>query len=210
MARIYPFEKYTERYDNWFDRHEAVYQSELSALREIMVHTESGMEVGVGTGRFAVPLGIETGIDPSMQMLKYARRRGVKTVCAVAEALPFRDGVFENVLIVTTICFVDDAVKMMNEVHRVLKHGGTATIGFIDRESHLGRYYEEHREEKVFYKDATFFSVNEVRQLLFGTDFDILAWRQTITKSPDEITESEPPEPGTGNGAFVAVRAIKS
>lgn len=209
MARIYPFEKYTERYDNWFDKHEAVYKSELMALGELMVYPGSGMEVGVGTGRFAIPLDIETGIDPSMQMLTYARERGIKTVCAIAEALPFRGGVFENVLIVTTICFVDDAVKMMDEVHRVLKPGGTVTIGFIDRESHLGRYYEKHREEKVFYKDASFFSVNEVRQLLFGTGFDRLAWRQTITNLPDEITEVELPEPGTGKGAFVAVRAIR-
>lgn len=67
MECIEPFEKYTDRYDSWFDRHKAVYESELMALSELLVHTGTGMEVGVGTGRFAVPLGIKTGIDPSIR-----------------------------------------------------------------------------------------------------------------------------------------------
>lgn len=143
-------------------------------------------------------------------MLNYASKRGINTVCAIEGELAFRDGVFENVLIVTTICFVDDPVKMINEIHRVHRPGGDIITGFIDRDSHLGRYYEEHREEKVFYKDATFFSVNDIRQLLFGTGFDKLAWGHTITRPLDEITETELPEPGTCNGLFVVVRAVKS
>ena len=36
-----------------------------------------GLEIGVGTGRFAGPLGIEIGIDPSMTMLTYSIKRNV-------------------------------------------------------------------------------------------------------------------------------------
>jgi len=36
-----------------------------------------GLEIGVGTGRFAAPLGIKVGVDPSMAMLAYAAERGV-------------------------------------------------------------------------------------------------------------------------------------
>ena len=46
------------------------------------------IEIGVGTGRFAAPLGIKVGVDPSMTMLTYAAKRGVLGLQGTAEALP--------------------------------------------------------------------------------------------------------------------------
>ena len=43
-----------------------------------------------------------------MAMLAYATARGVYGIQGVAETLPFKDGVFDFGLVVTTICFVDD------------------------------------------------------------------------------------------------------
>ena len=45
-----------------------------------------GIEIGVGTGRFAVPLGIRWGMDPSIRMVKMAKARGLQVVAARAEA----------------------------------------------------------------------------------------------------------------------------
>ncbi|MGB3944604.1 MAG: methyltransferase domain-containing protein, partial [Methanothrix sp.] len=57
--------------------------------------------MGVGTGRFAAPLGISVGLDPSLPMMEVARKRGVLCVRGVAERLPFRDGAFDLLLMVT-------------------------------------------------------------------------------------------------------------
>ena len=136
MARIAPFERHTQRYERWFAQHEAAYLSELRALRELLPNPGLALEIGVGTGRFAEPLGVAIGIDPSLRMLKHARRRGIEAVCAAAEALPFRHGVFDHALIVTTICFVDDARAMLAEACRVLKAEGVwssaSSIGRAD------------------------------------------------------------------------------
>jgi SAM-dependent methyltransferase len=209
MARIAPFERHTRRYERWFGRHEAAYLSELRVLRELLSDPGLALEIGVGTGRFAEPLGIAIGIDPSLRMLKHARRRGIGVVCAVAEALPFRHSVFDHALVVTTICFVDDARAMLLEAGRVLKPEGALVIGFIDRTSRLGRHYETHRHESVFYRDAVFFSADEVDLLLSETGFGERTWRQTLTKPLAHTVEVESPHPGFGDGAFVAVRAIK-
>jgi ubiquinone/menaquinone biosynthesis C-methylase UbiE len=142
MARIAPFESHTRRYESWFAQHEAAYLSELRVVRELLPDPGLGLEIGVGTGRFANPLGIAIGTDPSLRMLEHARRRGIAAVCAVAEALPFRHDVFDHALIVTTICFVDDARAMLSEACRVLKPEGALVLGFIDRTSRLGRHYE--------------------------------------------------------------------
>ena len=53
-----------DRYDDWFDRHAAAYQSELRALRALWPDDGDGLKVGVGTVHFAAPLGIEHGVDP--------------------------------------------------------------------------------------------------------------------------------------------------
>jgi SAM-dependent methyltransferase len=209
VPRLTPFEDHTDRYEGWFDRHRPAYESELRALRELLPVHGPGLEVGVGTARFAEPLSIGIGIDPSLRMLRLARQRRIKAACAVAEALPFRDGVFGHVLIVTTICFVDDARSMLLEVRRVLKPRGAVVVGFVDRTSQLGRHYVAHRHESVFYRDAVFYSADEVRDLLRDTGFERPEWRQTLTRPLAETTEIESPRPGFGAGAFVAARAIK-
>jgi len=208
MARTQPFEAHTARYEHWFSRHDLAYRSELRALAPLVGRPARALEVGVGTGRFAQPLGIGVGLDPSPQMLEVARRRGIAVVRGVAEALPFGDVAFDLVLVVTTICFVDDAGHMLREVRRVLVPGGAVVIGFIDRTSRLGRHYETHRQENVFYRDATFYSADEVAHLLEDNGFRAHTWTQTLRRPLGEPTEVEVPGPGTGQGAFVAVRGI--
>ncbi|MEJ2361412.1 MAG: class I SAM-dependent methyltransferase [Gammaproteobacteria bacterium] len=206
MPRSAPFETYHQRYDNWFVRHAAAYHSELLAVRAQLPWDGLGLSIGVGSGRFAAPMGIQIGIDPAHEMLGYAARRGINSVQAVAEALPFATHSFARALCVTTICFVDDAGAMLREAYRVLQPGGVLVIGFIDRTSQLGQHYLAHQAENVFYRDATFFSAAEVEQLLGDTGFTTPVWVQTLTKSLEETREIETLLPGFGQGAFVVVR----
>ncbi len=209
-TRTDPFETQHQRYDEWFVRHAAAYQSELLAVRVLLPWLGLGLAVGVGTGRFAAPLGVRVGIDPARKVLEYAARRGVSTVQGVAEALPFAEHSFDYILSVTTICFVDDVTAMLSEAHRVLKPGGALVIGFIDRTSALGQQYLAHQAENVFYREATFYSADEVEQLLSDTGFSRTTWVQTLSKPLDEIQEIEPLRAGRGEGAFVVVRASQA
>lgn len=150
---------------------------------------------------------MQLGIDPAHAVLGYAAKRGIVVAQAVAEALPFADGLFDRALCVTTICFVDDAGAMLRETWRLLKPGGVLVIGFIDRSSSLGQHYLTHQAENVFYRDATFFSAGEVEQLLHVTGFTEPVWTQTLSKPLEETRESEPLHTGYGQGAFIVVRA---
>jgi ubiquinone/menaquinone biosynthesis C-methylase UbiE len=161
----------------------------------------------VGSGRFAAPLGIEVGVDPSPAMLRLALGRGIQAVQGTAEALPFADDSFDHALVVTTICFVDSPAAMLAEAHRVLRPGGTLVIGFVDRESALGRDYLAHQAESVFYREARFVSADEVAQLLPAAGFSIVAWAQTLFRPLAETVDIEPVRPGRGAGAFVVTAA---
>jgi ubiquinone/menaquinone biosynthesis C-methylase UbiE len=165
------------------------------------------LSIGVGTGRFAGPLGVRVGIDPARTVLDYAVERGISAVRGVAEALPFADGSFDYALSVTTICFVDDAPTMLEEAYRVLKPGGTLVIGFIDRASDLGEIYLAQQAENIFYREASFFSAPEVERLLCNSGFVEPVWVQTLSKPLKEIREVEPLQPGYGQGGFVVVAA---
>ena len=209
MPKISPFEKYADQYEEWFEKNRWVYEAELRAVKDMIPTVGHGVEVGVGTGRFAEPLGIKIGVEPSKYMREIAQKRGIQVLDGVAEELPFYDCEFDFVLMVTTICFVDDINRALLEAHRILSHGGFLIIGFVDRKSMVGQAYLNRKEENVFYKDATFFSVDELVEIMDQAGFTDLAFKQTIFRNLSETSSNEPVTPGYGEGSFVVVRGRK-
>jgi SAM-dependent methyltransferase len=209
MARTKPFEEYPFQYEDWFERNKFAYASELQAVRRQLPEKGDAVEIGVGSGRFAAPLGIAIGVEPARTISQIARNRGVQVIGGVAEALPFRDSQFDSVLMVTTICFLDDVDLALKEVSRVIRPNGSLVIAFIDRDSPLGKVYVNHRNESVFYKIATFYSVDEVVYHLKRAGFSDFRFSQTVFHDLREIKEIEPPRDGYGEGSFVVIRAIK-
>lgn len=178
-------------------------------MRALLPFSGRGLEIGVGGGRFAAPLGVEFGIDPAAEMLAYARARGVRVALAVAEALPFPPGAFDYALAVTTLCFVHDPRAVLVEARRVLKAGGALVVGCIDRASALGREYEARKDESMFYREAKFCSGDQLERLLLDAGFGAPVWAQTLFRPLAEIRAVEPMRAGRGEGAFVVVKAEK-
>jgi hypothetical protein len=98
---------------------------------------------------------------------------------------------------------------MLIEARRVLKPGAPVVIGFVDRDSKLGRIYLDHQAENVFYREATFYSASEVNNLLKDVGFDHLTWVQTLSTPLDRIREIEALRGGYGHGGFVVVSATR-
>jgi SAM-dependent methyltransferase len=209
MSGIETFDKKVNEYEQWFVDHPLAYVSELHAVRELLPKSGSGIEIGVGTGRFAAPLGIKRGIEPSRPMAELARKKGIEVASGVAENLPIKDGAFDFELMVTTVCFLDDRDLAFQEAWRVLRPGGAFIIGFIDRESPLGREYLKRKDKSAFYKDATFYSVSDIVEHLTRAGFVDFAFRQTIFGKPGEMEKADPVKEGHGEGSFVVVRGIK-
>ena len=160
MAKIRPFEEHTDQYEKWFEVNNFAYESELEAIKRVLPEKGIGMEIGVGSGRFAGPLGIKFGVEPSGKMREISKQRGIEIINGLAEALPYKDCQFDYALMVTTICFLDDIETALKEAYRVIKSGGYLIIGFVDKESSLGKQYLAHKKESLFYEIATFYSVN--------------------------------------------------
>ena len=209
MSKAEPFDRHATEYDNWFVSHRFAYESELEAVRQRLPLRTRGLEIGLGTGRFAAALGVEFGLEPSARMREVARKRGIEVVAGVAEAIPFRDSTLDFALMITTICFLDNLEVSLSEARRVLKPEGSLIIGFIDRASPLGRSYERHKDGSTFYEGARFYTVAEVISTLKKAGFREFNFSQTIFRDLPDIDSAEPVRPGYGQGSFVVIGAEK-
>ena len=206
LPRTGPFEKHIERYENWFVRNRFAYLSELKAVRVLWNDCSPSLEIGVGSGLFAAPLKIEFGVEPAYKMAFLARERGINVIRGIAEALPLKDDLFCQALMVTTICFVDDPLASIREAARVLKHRGHLVIGLVDKESPLGRRYEVEKEKSLFYREATFYSTDEVIRFMKQAGFGNFSFSQAIFSPLEKIFGVEQPISGYGKGSFVVIR----
>jgi SAM-dependent methyltransferase len=165
------FDTFADEYDRWFDLNPEVYQAQLAELRRVLPEEGRGLEVGAGSGRFAVQLGIRYGVDPSSRLLAIARHRGVEMVLGVGESLPYRTGTFDYILMMTVICFMDDVARSFREASRVLRPEGRLIVGFIEKDGNVGRCERTRKPAGRFLQYARFRSGRDVAAALEAAGF---------------------------------------
>jgi SAM-dependent methyltransferase len=209
MPGVNDFDRNVQQYEEWFVDNPIAYVSELHAVQELLPMNGSGIEIGMGTGRFSAPLGIVQGVEPSRSMAEVAKKKGLDVVFGVAENLPYKDSGFDFCLMVTTVCFLDDIDLAFQEAYRVLKPSGSFIIGFVDKNSPIGRAYEQRKNESQFYKAATFYSVDELLVHLKKAGFLKFRFCQTLFGPLQDMQEPSEVKEGFGEGSFVVIRADK-
>ena len=199
------FDLYYEDYEKWFEKHQEIYEEELKTIKSLLPEGR-GMEVGVGSGRFAAPLGIKSGIEPSRKMAEIARKRGIKVVETTAEEMDFNSE-FDFILMVTTICFVKDPLKTIQNCYKALKKGGYLLVAFVDLNSPLGRMYEKNKHKSKFYAPATFFTKEDIINLMKKTGFRNFECKENLYGDSLENLKFEIND--CNGGAFKVVRGRK-
>ena len=208
-----PFDNLASAYDAWFeDEGKLIFAIEVEAFRKILPSLpEPWLEVGVGSGRFAKALDIKTGIDPSPKLLAIARRRGINVFLGRGEKRLFNEETFGAIFLIVTLCFVDSPLDVLQETYRILKPGGKIVLGLVLRDSPWGQYYLTKKNEgHRFYRYATFYSYQEVTQLLEQTGFAVEKVISTLFQKPDKVEAKEMPleifSPDAGFTIVVAMR----
>ena len=163
------FDIYYRDYEEWFEKYPEIYKAEIETMKALLPRGK-GLEVGVGSGRFAEPLGIKYGIEPSKNMAQIARKRGIEVLETTAEEMNFKEE-FDYILMVTTICFVKDPLKTIQNCYKALKKNGYLLIAFVDLNSPLGKIYEKNRQKSKFYKEAIFFTKEDIINLMKKAGF---------------------------------------
>jgi SAM-dependent methyltransferase len=195
-----PFDSLASDYDAWFEEEgKLIFAIEVKAFHKVLpLLPKPWLEVGVGSGRFAQALGIKTGIDPSSELLTMARKRGITGLLAKGEERSFDEETFGTVFLIVTLCFVDSPLAVIRESYRVLKTEGKVVLGLVLRDSPWGQFYLGKKEEgHRFYKHATFYSYQEVTELLGHTGFAVERVISTLFQKPNEVKVMEPPREGS-------------
>jgi len=200
------FNQRADEYDAWFEENPLILEAEIEAVRQVTPPFSRALEVGVGTGRFAQALGVRLGLEPSRAMAAYARDRGIEVVEGYAEALPFNDGTFDAVFMITVDCYLEELAPALHECRRVLSEKGSLVMGHVDIDAPLGAVYEKERDEDPFYRDAYFRGTRKVLDQLDLAGFEVTKIRQTVYTFENVVQEVRE---GYGDGVFVALCAVK-
>jgi ubiquinone/menaquinone biosynthesis C-methylase UbiE len=164
-------------YDAWFEtpagRHARELEDELlrkaagnGALRLVL-------DVGCGTGMhlplFTAEGGRGVGLEPSRDMLARAKRkrteRGLYLIQGRAEALPFRDGTFDLVTLITSLEFVADADRALAEARRVCR--GRVVVAALNAWSLSALVRRARRNVKrTLFRTVRFYNPYELRRAL--------------------------------------------
>jgi len=135
-------------YDAWYDSPRGRWIGETE-LQLVLRHLDRRagqhlLDVGCGTGWFTRGLAAQgfamTGLDVDEQMLAVARQRtpqGIAWLQGDAARLPFADRSFDQVVALTSLCFVPDWPRAVAEIVRVTR--GRFALGLLNRHSLLWR-----------------------------------------------------------------------
>lgn len=175
-------------YEKWFDnpRNRFVFELENRLMLDLLkpVQGETLLEIGCGTGAGLltfIDTGVQvTGLDPSPYMLDIALKNVGNRADfhrGFAEDLPFEDNSFNYACLITTLEFVEDPKKAIEEASRVAKD--KIFLGVLNRYALKGI---QRRVKGVFtktiYNRAHFFSIWELKQTVRSILGDVpISWR---------------------------------
>ncbi len=194
MGTLFDF-KDAQAYSRWMDdpRNKVSVEIESRLMMEMLapLKADSAVSIGCCAGARLAPFvekGINlTAIDPSPYMLdllnEYYGNR-IELYRGDFEELPFEDNSFNHACLITTLEFVDNPEKVIEEACRVAKD--RLFIGFLNRYAIKG---VQRRVSGVFRKTlfnrAKFFSVWELKKIVKTVAGDVpVAWR-TVGQLPD-------------------------
>lgn len=190
MGYVFDF-KDAGGYDTWFDqgRNRYCLEREIRLMKKMLDPARGHrlLDIGCGTGISLEPFldqGLDlTGIDPSTYMLDIAAakfKNRVELHKGFAEELPFEDNSFEYSIMFTSLEFTDRPAKAIEEACRVTKD--KVFIGVMNRYAPVNVI----RKAKGFfvpnvYSSARFFSIRELKQILFAILGDVpVSWKTTL------------------------------
>jgi ubiquinone/menaquinone biosynthesis C-methylase UbiE len=142
------------------------------------------LEVGVGSGRNALPLLQETkpwlvGLDLSKEMLTVAKHKmstfknNVDLILGDAEHLPFNDRTFDAMVCMSTMHYFKSQKESLKEFSKKLKENGTFVYGELTLHEGDGEGFFETLERTLSRAHTKYSRPSEMRMLMEANGFHV-------------------------------------
>jgi ubiquinone/menaquinone biosynthesis C-methylase UbiE len=194
-----------------------------------VISGKSVLDVGCGDGTLAFAFrgagaSFVAGCDPDARMIARATagaappRERIAFMRGRVESLPFHDRSFDVVTAVTVLSFVEQRVRAITEMARVLKSGGRVVIGDLGSRSTwaVSRRVRAWMGDQ-FWRDARFTTAHELRALASAADLrvDRVGGAIYFPRCAIAARAMEPLDPVLGRlttfgAAFVAICASRT
>jgi len=193
-------------YDNQartYDEKRGASPSVLGPLREALAGAPGRRlaDVGGGTGNYALALAAEgwepVVADRSAAMLARAAAKGLETVEADAQRLPFADASFDAVMLVSMLHHLEDPAAALAEARRVLRPGGRLAVMAFTFEDLEDQWYLDYFPSTRPWMDASHPRLGSLLELLPGARRIPVVWRDledgslaALAAHPDKVLEA--------------------
>jgi ubiquinone/menaquinone biosynthesis C-methylase UbiE len=145
MNRSVDYDAIAEVYDRRYERSD--YSPVLRLLLSFVHGGRRILEVGCGSGHWLQQLtkhGYDVvGLDPARNMLQVAKHRSrqLLLVQGYAEAMPWRQKMFDRIFCINAFHHFADQERFLAEARHVLRHGGGILVVGLDPHTGLDRWW---------------------------------------------------------------------
>lgn len=133
-----------------YDSTRSASPSVLQLLRQVLTGAPGRRlaDIGGGTGNYALALAEEgwqpVVVDRSLEMLERAVEKGLLTIRADAQDLPFPDASLDAIIMVSMLHHVEEPAKALAEARRVLRPDGRLAAKLLTREDLANLWYRDY------------------------------------------------------------------
>lgn len=188
------FDRIADRYDETRSLPKDVMEQVLDALEMVVDSRKPVLDLGVGTGRFALPLQIRgqeiVGIDISGRMLEKARAKGLQDlVRGDACRLPFRDKAFGVAMSVHLLHLISEWKCALKEIVRVTSDRYVSLASYREDSpaEEMRRCYEERCKELGYEVRHPGLRERELRDLVRPDLVSLVAVHQELVDPKERI-----------------------
>jgi ubiquinone/menaquinone biosynthesis C-methylase UbiE len=140
------------------------------------------LEIGFGTGSNLkyYPDSVEiTALEPNLYMFKKILDRASKSnkdvtvIQGYGENIPFKDEVFDTVVVTLVLCMVSDVEKVVSEITRVLKPGGKFYFyEHVSSKSYVGMRFQSFLNPLWSFITTGCNLTRDIERIIKGAGFD--------------------------------------
>jgi dolichol-phosphate mannosyltransferase len=147
-------------------------------ILEFTGNSSAVLDIGCGSSRIILDLKEAVGLDILFRKLRFLKPNHDKLVCASTFALPFKNESFDVVINSQVIEHIPEDPKIMSEMWRVLRPGGTLVLGTPDYSRWswvaLEWMYGKVLEGGYAHEHITHYTRQSLAELIRASGFEVL------------------------------------